>query len=162
MDDFKVNQTRPACPLVINDVRRGRVAVRPRAAKLIAPELMSAPEFVRGGFQHPPRQRTAIHMLPNAFSRQFVGTNRVCARSKGAITIAVQHLETADFPPPPVLHLAPKTDRYARHAEIQIGQLGQLFAVDITALDHDSPAPANLLRDRIDLERVNERRSSAG
>src|SRR6266571_4484368 len=152
MDDFKVNQTRPAGPLVVNDVRRGRVAVRPRAAKLIAPELMSTPEFVRSGFQYPPRQRTAIHVLPNAFSRQFVGTNRVCARSKGAITIAVQHLETADFPRPPILHLAPKTDRYARHAKIQIRQICQLLAMDIAALDHQSPAPANLLRDQVDLE----------
>jgi hypothetical protein len=68
VDDFKINQTRSASVMVVNDVCHARVAMRPRAAKLIAPKLVSTPEFVRSGFQHPPGQPTAIHLLPNAFS----------------------------------------------------------------------------------------------
>jgi len=68
MDDFKVNQPRSASPLVINDIRHARVAVRPRAFKFVVPELMSTPNFVRGCFQHLPRERAPTHMIPKAFS----------------------------------------------------------------------------------------------
>ena len=69
MDDFKVNQARSARPLIVDDICRSRVAVRPESAKLIAPELMSTPNFVRSCFQHLPRECSPIHMIPKAFSR---------------------------------------------------------------------------------------------
>jgi len=69
MDNFKVNQSRSASPLVVNDIRHARVAVRPRAVKLIVPELMSTPNFVGSCFQHLPRECAPIHMIPEAFSR---------------------------------------------------------------------------------------------
>ena len=52
---------------------------------------------------------------------------------------------------PPVFGFAPKADRYARHAKIQVGQIRQLLAVDVAALDHYSPTATNLLGARANL-----------
>jgi len=52
MHNFKVDQPRPAGLIVIDHIVRSCVAVRPRPAKLMAPELMSAPEFMAGRFDH--------------------------------------------------------------------------------------------------------------
>ena len=90
-------------------------------------------------------------MIPQAFARQLFFANSSRARGKDAKTIAVQHFETTDFPAPPVVHLAPKTDRYGRHAKIQISEIGQSLTVNIAALDHHSPTTANFLRGRVDL-----------
>ena len=58
MNNFKVDEPRPAGLLVIDHVVRSGVAVRPRPAKLIVPELMSASEFAASRFDHFARQRT--------------------------------------------------------------------------------------------------------
>jgi hypothetical protein len=60
MNNLKVDQSRPASLLVIDHIVRSCIAVRPRPAKLFAPELMSAPEFVAGGFHHLPCERAVI------------------------------------------------------------------------------------------------------
>jgi hypothetical protein len=52
MNNFKVDQPRPTGLLVIDHIVRGCVAMRPRPAKLIAPELMGASEFVASRFDH--------------------------------------------------------------------------------------------------------------
>jgi hypothetical protein len=52
MNDFKVDQPRPTGLLVIDHIGGSCVAVRPGPAKLIAPELMSASEFVASRFDH--------------------------------------------------------------------------------------------------------------
>jgi hypothetical protein len=57
VNNFKVDQPRPASLLVIDHIIGSRVAVRPQPAKLIAPELMSAPEFVASRFDHSPCER---------------------------------------------------------------------------------------------------------
>jgi hypothetical protein len=45
VDDLEVNQSGPAAFLIINDVCRGRVAMRPRTVEFLAPKLMRAPKF---------------------------------------------------------------------------------------------------------------------
>jgi len=57
MNNFKVDQPRPASLLVIDHVVRACVSVGPRPAELIAPELMSAPEFVASRLDHLPCER---------------------------------------------------------------------------------------------------------
>ncbi|PYJ29319.1 MAG: hypothetical protein DME90_05690 [Verrucomicrobia bacterium] len=57
MHNFKVDQPRPTGLLVIDHIVRACVAVRPRPAKLIASELMSASEFAASRFHHSPRER---------------------------------------------------------------------------------------------------------
>jgi hypothetical protein len=151
VNDFEVNQPRSASPLVVNDIRRGGVAVRPRAAKLTAPEPMSTAKFVRSRFQHLPRECAAVQMFPKTFTGQLIDANRLCSRSINTKTIAIQHLETLRFPAFPVFDLAPKADRYVRHAKIQIGQVGQLLAVAVALLNDHSPPTTGSLRDRIDL-----------
>jgi len=44
--DFEVDQARSIILRVINDIGRGRVAVRPTAAKLVAPKVMGAMKFL--------------------------------------------------------------------------------------------------------------------
>jgi hypothetical protein len=147
VDDFEVDQPSPARLLVINNVGRRRIGVRPEIAKFVGPELMGAAKLAASRFQHRPRQCATVHVFPKAFTGQLVGTNGVRARGKGAKPIAVEHLEAARFPALPVFDLAPKTDRYVRQAKVQIGQIGQLLAVNVAALYHYAPATANLLRD---------------
>jgi len=60
VNDFKVDEPRPPRLVVINDIVHSCIAVRPRAAKLIAPELMSAPEFLASGFHHLRRECALI------------------------------------------------------------------------------------------------------
>jgi len=151
VNDFEVNQPRSASPLVVNDIRRGGVAVRPRAAKLTAPEPVSTAKFVRSRFQHLPRECAAVQIFPKTFTGQLIDANRLCSRSINTKTIAIQHLETLRFPAFPVFDLAPKADRYVRHAKIQIGQVGQLLAVAVALLNDHSPPTTGSLRDRIDL-----------
>ncbi|PYL22686.1 MAG: hypothetical protein DMF37_11625 [Verrucomicrobia bacterium] len=113
VNQFEVNQPRPASLLVIDNIGHARIAVRPRTCKFIAPELMSPAIFAGCRFQHLPRQCTAVHVFPEAFTRQLAEANRLCSRSKNTKPITVQHFETLHFPPLPVFGLAPKTDRYA-------------------------------------------------
>jgi len=50
--NFEIDQPRAAGVAVKNHVICTGVAVRPTVAKFIAPELMSAPEFVASCFHH--------------------------------------------------------------------------------------------------------------
>jgi hypothetical protein len=69
VDDFEVDQPRPASLLVINNVGHSRVAVRPPAAKFIAPELVRAEKLAASRFQHLPSQGATVHVFPKAFTR---------------------------------------------------------------------------------------------
>jgi hypothetical protein len=90
-------------------------------------------------------------MLPQAFSGQLVGADRSVTAHPRAKTVAIEHFETVYFPPSPICDFCPETDRYARHAEIQIRQLGELFAVAVAPLDYHSPSATAFLGDRINL-----------
>jgi hypothetical protein len=146
--DLKVNQPRPASLLVIHNISHGRVAVRPLAAKFIAPELMRAEKLAASRLQHRPRQGATVHVCPKAFPREFVGANRLCSGRIGPKTVAIQHLKTLHFPAFPVFCFAPKTDWYVRHAKIQIRQIGQSIAVELAPFKHDWPPVTDLLGDR--------------
>jgi hypothetical protein len=122
--------------------------VRPPAAKFIAPKLMRVEKLAGCRFQHRPGQGATVHVFPKAFTREFVGADRLCRRRINPKTVAIQHLKTLHFPAPPVFRFAPKMEWYVRHAKIQIGQLGQLIAVDVTAFNHDLPATTDFLADR--------------
>ncbi|PYK40605.1 MAG: hypothetical protein DME60_07685 [Verrucomicrobia bacterium] len=149
--DLKVNQPRPASLLVVNNVGHSGVAVRPAAAKFIAPELMRAEKLAASRLQHRPSQGATVHVFPKVFPREFVGADRLCCRRINPKTVAIQHLKTLRFPAPPVFCFAPKTDWYVRHAKIQIGQIGQLVTVDLTVFKHDLPSATDLLGDRAEL-----------
>jgi hypothetical protein len=90
-------------------------------------------------------------MLPQAFPRQLVGTDRFVTGCPGAETIAIEHFETLHLPPLPVLGFGPKTNRYAGHAKIQIRQVSQLLPVSVAPFDHHAPSTTDLLGDRINL-----------
>ncbi|PYJ77262.1 MAG: hypothetical protein DME69_11095 [Verrucomicrobia bacterium] len=113
VNQFEVNQPRPASLRVINDIRHSRIAVRPGPGKFIAPELMSPVKLASGCFQHLPSQCATVDVFPKAFPRHLVEANGLCSRSENTKPIAVQHFETLHFPALPVFGLAPKTNRYA-------------------------------------------------
>ena len=148
---FEVNQPRTASLLVIDNIAHGRIAVRPRAGKFIAPELMSPVKLAPGCLQHLPSQCATVDVFPKALPRQLVEANGLCSRSKNTKPIAVQHFETRHFPALPVFGLAPETNGYARYAKVQIGQIGQLLTVDVAALNHYLPTTTHLLEGRTDL-----------
>jgi hypothetical protein len=104
--DLEIDQTRAPGLFVINNVRHRGIAVRPRAVKFITPELMSTVIFTARRFEHALIQRALVHVVPQALARQFVQTN--CSRVYDLRTkpIAVQHLEAARLPTPPVPHVA--------------------------------------------------------
>jgi len=113
VDEFKVDQPRAVSFLIIHNVLHARIAMRPRAGKLIAPELMSPAIFAGRCFQHLPSQCTTIHVFPQAFTRQLVDANCLSAGITSAKSISVQHFKTLHFPALPVFGVTPKTDRYA-------------------------------------------------
>jgi hypothetical protein len=149
VNNLKVDEPRPAGLLVIDHIVGSRVAVRPRPAKLIASELMSASEFVASRFHHSLCERALYQTLPKVFSWQFVGANRFFTGCPGAKTIAIEHFETFHFPASPILGFGPETNRYAGHAKIQIRQVSQLFSVTVASFDHHTPPMKDLLGDRI-------------
>jgi hypothetical protein len=95
-------------------------------------------------------------MHPHAFARQFFGNNAPHAGSVGAIAIAIEHLEAINLPTLPFFHLAPEPDWNVGHAKIKIGQIGQLLAVKIAALDDNASPPARFLFDRINCQRFDK------
>ena len=86
---FEVNQPRTASLLVIDNIAHGRIAVRPRAGKFIAPELMSPVKLAPGCLQHLPSQCATVDVFPKALPRQLVEANGLCSRSKNTKPIAV-------------------------------------------------------------------------
>jgi hypothetical protein len=64
VNNFKVDESRPAGFVVIYYVVRSGIAVRPWSPKLIARELMSAPEFAASCFDHSTCESTLFQMLP--------------------------------------------------------------------------------------------------
>src|SRR5882724_420485 len=107
MDDLEIDQARAIGLLVIDDVRRRRVAVRPWAIEFVRPKLVGAAKLIRGRPQHPLIERALLHVVPNTFARQFVFDNRSLSRGDGVKTIAVEHLETHYLPAPPIVDFAP-------------------------------------------------------
>src|ERR1043166_629947 len=105
---------------------------------------MSAPEFVACRLDHFARKPLLFQMLPQAFPRQLVGTDRLVPARPRTKTVAIEHFETLHFPASPILGFRPKANRYAGHAKIQICQISQLFAVAVTLLDYHAPSTANL------------------
>jgi hypothetical protein len=79
--------------------------------KFVAPKLMRPAKFGSGGFQHSPRERAFIQVLPKAFPGQFLQANRSRSGSGSAKTIAIQHSKTVRFPALPLFGFAPEADR---------------------------------------------------
>src|SRR2546423_1710975 len=98
MDNLEIHQPRPAGGLVKDHVVCAGLAMRPAVAKVIAPELMSAPEFVASCFHHLSCERALLQMLPQSFSRQLIGADCVVTRRPRTKTIAIKHIETVHLP----------------------------------------------------------------
>ena len=64
MSDLEINQPGPFRFLVIDYVSHRGITVRPGTAEFLALEMMRAPIFTARSFQHPRRQRAAIHVFP--------------------------------------------------------------------------------------------------
>ena len=64
MNNFEINEARPAGLLVVDNVIRAGVDMRPRSAELIAPKPMRSAQFVTRRFHHFSRDRAVIQMLP--------------------------------------------------------------------------------------------------
>jgi hypothetical protein len=60
VNNFKIDEPCPIRLFVIDYIVRSCIAVRPRSAKFVAPELMGAPEFVASCFDHLPGERALI------------------------------------------------------------------------------------------------------
>jgi hypothetical protein len=112
VNDFEVDQPRPASLLVVNNVGHCRVAMRPPAAKFVAPGLVRAKKLAASRFQHWPSQGVTVHVFPKAFTREFIGADRLRSRRINPKTVAIQHLKTLLLPTLPVFCFAPKTDWY--------------------------------------------------
>jgi hypothetical protein len=151
MHNFKVDQSSPVGLLVIDHVVGSCVAMRPRPAKFMTPELMSASEFVASRFDHSPCERALFQTLPKVFTRQLVGAHRLVTGRPGSKMITIEHFETLHFPASPIFGFRPETNRYAGHSKIQIREISQLFPVAVAAFDHHTPSATDFLGDRINL-----------
>jgi hypothetical protein len=112
---------------------------------------MSALQFMSSSFQHLSPECAPMEVFPQAFARQLIDADGVRARCKSAIPIAIKHLKTPNLPSLPVVRFAPKTNRYIRHAKIQIRQIGQLLAMGVAALNYHSPPTPDPLRNGTEL-----------
>jgi len=60
MNNFKVNQSRPVSLPIVDNIAHSCIAVRPRAAEFVAPQLMRLAQLAARCFQHPTRQRAFV------------------------------------------------------------------------------------------------------
>src|SRR5262249_18000329 len=120
MDVFKFENPRSSSSLVVNHIRRCRIAVRPGPAKFVAPELVRPPKLRASRLQHSPCQRAFVQVIPKTFSRHLVEAHCSGARTESAKAVAIKHPKTVQLPASPFFGFAPKPNRYARHAKIQI------------------------------------------
>jgi hypothetical protein len=68
--------------------------------------MMGAPIFTAGCFQHPWRERSPIYVIPQIVAGQFFQRYGATVPDLRAKTVAVEHLKTSRFPPPPFPHVA--------------------------------------------------------
>src|SRR5437764_14281694 len=105
MNDFKIDQSRSIGRRIVEDILTGSIAVRPAAAKIIAPEFVCPAKLSGRGAEHSFRQRSAIEVFPQAFARQFFGDASAFSRSRRLRAVYVDHRETLDFPASPLTDL---------------------------------------------------------
>jgi len=60
MNKFKIDHTRPASLLIIDNIAHRCIAVGPSAAELVAPELMGPTQLTAHRFQHLARECASI------------------------------------------------------------------------------------------------------
>src|SRR5256886_15982904 len=75
--------------------------MRPGTAELLVFEMMRAPIFATGRCQHSRPECSTIHVILQVVAGQFVQRYGATAPDIRAKTVAVEHLKTSRFPPPP-------------------------------------------------------------
>jgi len=68
---------------------------------------------------------------------QFVQRYGTSAPDLRAKTVAVEHLKTSRFPPPPFPRVAQVANWNASCAKVKVDQIGSTLAVNIATFDHD-------------------------
>jgi len=106
VSNLKIDQSGAPGFLVVNHIGHRGVAMRPGTAELLVFEMMRAPIFPTGCFQHPWREHSPIHVIPQIVAGQFVQRYAATVPDLRAKTVAVEHLKTSPFPPPPFPHVA--------------------------------------------------------
>jgi len=132
--------------------------MRPAPVELIAPKLVRAVQFPRRRYQHFFGQRAAVHVVPKTFARQFVFNDAALAGRTRPEPVAIEHVERVDFPAPPIVELAPETNRQLGPTELEISHFSDLLARTVATLDHHRSFSADLFRNRIDLQRFDHGR----
>jgi hypothetical protein len=155
--DLEIDQAHAPGFLIVNGIRGGRVRVRPGPMKMIAPKLMRAVNLPGRSLKHSLSKRSAFHVVPKTFARQFVLNHGTRTRSTSAETIAIQHIERGDFPALPLLRVTQKVYWYSRFAKISVGQIGQRLAGNIAPFDYNRSTAAPRFRDRIQIHRFDQR-----
>jgi hypothetical protein len=119
--------------------------------------MMRAPILTGGCFQHSWRERSPIHVVPQIVAGQFVERYGATVPDLRAKTVAVEHLKTSGFPPPPLPQVAQVANWNVSCAKVKVDQIGSTLAVNIPTFDQDPPMAPRLFRNRIDFERFDKR-----
>ena len=69
VSNLKIDQSGALRFLVVDYIGHRGVAMRPAAAELFVFEMMRAPIFATGCFQHSWRERSPVHVLPQIVAR---------------------------------------------------------------------------------------------
>jgi len=131
--------------------------MRPGTAELLVFEMMRAPIFATGRCQHSRPERSPIHVIPQVVAGQFVQRYGATAPDLRAKTVAVEHLKTSRFPPPPFPRVAQVANWNVGRAKVKVDQSGTTLAVNIPTFNHDPPIASRLFRNRINFERFDKR-----
>src|SRR6266576_7113463 len=119
--------------------------------------MMRAPILATGCFQHSWRERPPVHVIPQIVAGQFVQRYGATVPDLRAKTVAVEHLKTSGFPPPPLPQVAQVANWNVGCAKVKVDQIGSTLAVNIPTFNHDPPIASRLFRNRIDFERFDKR-----
>jgi hypothetical protein len=154
---LKIDQ--PCAPrfLVIDHISHRGIAMRPVAAEFLVFEMMRAPIFTTGGFQHSWREGPPVHVIPQIVAGQFVQHYGATVPDLRTKTVAVEHLKTPHFPPPPFPYVAQVANWNAGCMKVKVDQIGSTLAVNVPPFNHDLPFASGLFRNRINFERFHKR-----
>jgi len=157
VSNLKIDQSGAPGFLVVNHIGHRGVPMRPGTAELLVFEMMRAPIFATGRCQHSRPERSPIHVIPQVVAGQFVQRYGATAPDLRAKTVAVEHLKTSRFPPPPFPRVAQVANWNVGRAKVKVDQSGTTLAVNIPTFNHDPPIASRLFRNRINFERFDKR-----
>src|ERR1043166_3712327 len=118
---------------------------------------MGPMELVSGCPKHRQRQSFFVDVVPQTSPRDFIFNDGSRVGRTNTKTVAIEHFETLHLPAPPIFDIALKANGDVPNPKVEVCEMSQLIAMDISMFYENASFVARFFGDRIDFERVDDR-----